>query len=356
MTTAQGYVLADSNFYPANQSGKGVDVTTFKSGIGITSYTVEPVRVVTRGVAMLGTGTWRGQQIGTSTSLTWRVSGWGAMRQLSAFLTMMGVKGTSTVLATTGFKHPVTMNTHNRTKKYKSLAFVEGETAVGVGLLKHILRDSIIASAVFTLVGNQAFTFEINGLAINEGPGATGGSVTFGFTETLADLHTANFSNSLNAITYPSFVVTPFCTTSLTLTYSADLTLGPNCFGTSEPSDIFVDNESWSFKGAAISDANYTDFYRLVNYGTLTPGNNTSQLTAGIKAGSFNILVNSDDIIPSSSPPTNYSLEFNFPNVQFTKAIITPGTPVMGDWEAETFDSAANINISNDLSSANQTI
>lgn len=356
MTTAQGYVVQDSGFYFAKQSVKGTNATTFKGGIGVASYTVEPVRVVTRGVAMLGTGTWRGQQIGTSTSLTWRVSGWGTMRQLSAFLTAMGVKGSSTTLATSGFTHPITMNTRNRTKKYLSLAFVEGETAVGTGLLKHILRDCIIASAVFTLVGNQAFTFELNGLAINEGPGATGGGVTFSFTETLADLHTPNFSNSLNAITYPSFVATAFCTTSLTITYSADLSLGPNCLGTSEPSDIYTDNESWSFKGAAIAETNYMDFYRLVNYGTTTPGNDTSQLTAAIKSGAFNILVNSDDIIPSSSPATNYSIAFNFPNVQFTKAILSPGTPVTGEYEAETFDSAANIAIGNDLSSASQTI
>jgi hypothetical protein len=351
---AQGYILPDSSIYMALQSGFGVPATTLKGAMGITSYDITPNKDTIEGVAMLGAGYWRGQDIPAGVTVNWRVTGWGSLTQLAGFIAncCSGLKGTTTVLATTGFTHPFTMTARNNTKKYMTLAIVENETSAGVGLLKAMLRDCVAANVAITIQSKQAFTFEASGQAINEGPGAASG-ITYSFNSAL---HVPNISSAANVLTYPSIFPAGFCSTQLNLTYSANLAYGPNCIGAVEASDILVDNARWKVAGSGIADTNFASFYKSVNYGTTSPAANTSALTAALPTGALTILLASDDIIASSSPATPFSIQFYFPDMQYTSAKFSGASPRMGEWTSKSFNSTSTITANNDLSSASMAL
>jgi hypothetical protein len=351
---AQGYILPDSSLSFAIQSGFGVPATTLKSAMGITDYDIKLNKTTIKGVPMLGRGYWRGQDIPTGVTVDWRVKGWGSITELGAFLAACasGVKGTTTVLATTGFSTPFTMNAKNNSKKYMTLAVIENETSAGVGLLKEMVRDAIAANVAITIQSKEAFTFEASGQAINEGPGAATG-ISYGFNTAL---HVPNLSNPATTITYPSIFPSGFCSTQLNLAYSAELAYGPNCIGSVEASDILVGAASWALSGQGIADTNFASAYKSINYGTTSPAANTSAGVATLQPGAITMLLVSDDIIASSSPTTPFSIQFYFPNMQYTMAHLTGASPRMGEWAADSFDSAMTITENNDLSSASMTL
>jgi hypothetical protein len=282
------------------------------------------------------------------------VVGWGSLTQLGAFIATCcsGIKGTTTVLATSGFSTPYTMNTKNSTKKYLTIAEIENETSAGVGLLKRMVRDAVAGNCRITIVSKQAFTFEISGTGINEGPGAASG-ITYSFN---SNLHVPDISNSANALTYPSIMPSGFCSSQVNLTYSANLTYGPNCIGSVEPSDILIDNARWTVDGQGIADTNFASFYKSVNYGTTSPAANTSALTAALATGALTIALVSDDIIASSSPATPFGITFYFPDMQYTSANFTGNNPRMGQWTAKSYNANMTITVNNDLSSASMAI
>lgn len=350
----QGYVITDSAVYFAQQSGFGTPATTMKGAVGLTEYDIEPVKDTIEGVAMLGRGYWKFQDIPAGVSVNWSISGWGSLTQLAAFIASLcsGVKGATSTLATTGFSTVYTMNTHNSTKEYFTLAVIENEASAGVGLKKMFVRDCVASSVVINIVSKQAFTFEARGNGINMGPGAATG-ISYSFNN---NLHVPDISNPANAITYPSFVPTGFCSNSIVLTYTATLAYGPNCIGSVEASDIIIKDARWTAAGSGIADDNFATFDNEVNYGTDTPGNDTSQLTAALKTGDLNIEVVSDDIIASSSPATNFGIVFDLPDMQFTSSKFGTGDVRMGNWNAKSFDSNMTITVNSDLSSANMTL
>jgi hypothetical protein len=351
---AQGYILPDSSLYVAVQSAFGTPATTLKGAMGITDYEITHNKDTIEGVAMLGTGIFRNQDIPTGVTVSWRVTGWGSITQLGSLLAWagQGVKGTTTVAGTTGFSHPHTMNTKNSTKKYGTLAIVENETSAGVGLLKEFLRDAVASNLNVNIVSKQAFTFEITGSAINVGPGAASG-ISYSFNSAL---HVPNISNPANAITYPSIFPAGFCSTQLNLTFAADVSYGPNCIGSVEASDILIGQARWSVSGSGIADTNFASFYKSVNYGTTSPSANTSAMTAALPTGALTIALVSDDIIASSSPATPFGITFYFPDMQYTSANFTGNNPRMGQWTAKSYNANMTITVNNDLSSASMAI
>jgi hypothetical protein len=352
--STQGYVITDSAAYAALQSGFGVAAPTMKGAVGITDYDVEPVKDTIEAVPMLGRGYWKFQDLPAGVSVNWSLNGWGSLTQLAAFIATFcsGLKGSSTTLATTGFSHPYTMNTKNASKKYMTLAIIENEASAGVGLKKIFVRDCVASSVVINIVSKQAFTFEARGYGINMGPGASSG-ISYSFNN---NLHVPDISNPTNAITYPEFFPDGFCSNQLTLTYTATLAYGPNCIGSVEASDIIIKDARWTVAGSGIADDNFAEFDDQVNYGTDTPGNDTSQLTAALKTGELSIELVSDDVIADSDPATNFSIVFDFPDMQFTSSKFGTGDVRMGNWNAKSFDSNMTITVNNDISSASMTL
>jgi hypothetical protein len=351
---AQGYTLADSALYVALQSDLSTPATSLKGGMGITNYEIKLAKDSVEGVPMLGAGIWRGQDIPTGVTVTFRIQGWGSLTQLAALIAWacQEVKGSSTTLATTGFTHPYTANTKNNSKKYATLAIIENETSAGVGLLKEMVRDAIASSVNIVIRSKEAFTFDISGSAINEGPGAASG-ISYSFNSAL---HVPNLSNPGTTITYPSIFPSGFCSTQLNLSYAANVTYGPNCLGSVEASDILIDSPRWTLSGQGIADTNYASTYKSINYGTTSPSANTSAGSAVLQTGAITILLVSDDIIASSSPPTPFSIQFYFPDMQYTMAQLTGTNPRLGEWAAKSFNSGMTISIANDLSSASMAI
>jgi hypothetical protein len=349
---AQGYSLQDNGFYFAIQSAFGSQATTLKGADGLIDYEVQQVKDTLEGVAHLGSGFWRGQDIPTGVKVTWKVTFQGSVTQVISFMaacTQM-IKGTSTALATTGFTHPHTANTHNTTKKYMTLAFVENETSTGVGTPRIMVRDCVAATCNVTIQSGQFFQVEATGSGISSGPGA---SSSFSFNNAF---HIPNISNPANVVTYPSFVPVGFCSTQINLAYSATLEYGPNCIGSPYASDIILSNPRWQMSGSGIADSNFATFHSYVNYGTATPTANTSQQTATMQTGAMEVLLVSDDSIPSSSPATPFSVDFYFPDVQYITAELTGTTVRMGNWTSKTYNHAMTLAAANDLSSASMAI
>lgn len=351
---AQGYVIQDNGFYPAAQSAFNTQATTFKTALGYTEYDVRPAKTTKEGEAYLGNGAWRGQDIPLGVTVKWSVNGQGSLTQVMAFVAIAcsGVKGTSTTLATTGFTHPYTMNTHNSTKKYMTLAFVENESSAGSGLKTIMVKDAIASNVQITAQSGQTYGFTASGEAISMGPGAAS---TFSLNNVL---HIPDLTNAASVITYPSFFPVGFCSTQFNMNYTADLSYGPNCIGSPTASDINFSNPRWTVDGAGIADTNFSQFFDTVWYDSTSPGSTANEIKAKLQSGALDIVLTSDDIIPSSSPATPFSVEFNFPTMQFVDAYFTGnGTSTrMGNWQAKSYGSGTTININNDLSSASMTI
>lgn len=351
---AQGYTLPDNGFYFAIQSAFGSQATTLKGADGIIDYEIDQIKDTIEGVAHLGSGFWTGQDIPVGVKVSWSVTFLCSVTQLVEFLAACSqmVKGTTTTLATTGFSHPHTTNAKNATKKYMTLAFVENESSIGVGAPRIMLRDAVASGCEVTIQSGQFFQVKASGGAISSGPGATS---SFSFN---AGFHIPDISNTANVLTYPSFVPVGFCSTQLNLSYSASLAYAPNCIGSPVASDIVISKPRWQVSGSGIADSNFATFHSYVNYGTASPANDTSQQTALLQSGALEIKVVSDDAIPSSSPVTPFSVDFLFPDMQYTSAKFTGSgdNARMGEWVAKTFNHNMTLTAGNDLSSASMAI
>ncbi len=351
--TTQGYIITDSAIYFAQETVLGTAATVMKSAVGATTYDLEQVKDTIEGVPMIGRGYWKFEDLSAGISDNWSVSGWGSLTQLGAFIASLcsGVKGSSTTLATTGFTHPYTTNAKNSTKKYFTICVIENQSSSGVGLRKIFVRDCVASSVVINIVSKQAFTFEARGYGLNSGPGAASG-ISFSFNN---NLNVPSIANAANAITYPDFFPDGFCSNSLVLTYTATLAYGPNCIGGEEASDIVIKDARWTVAGSGIADSNFATFNDEVNYGGTPPANVSAQKSKP-RMGTLNIVLVSDDIITDSDPETNFSIEFDFPQMQYTSSKFGDGDVRMGNWNAKSSDSNMTITINNDLSSANMTL
>jgi hypothetical protein len=351
---AQGYTLSDNGFYFAIQSGFGTQATVLKGADAMLDYEVDQMQDNLDGVAHLGSGFFLGQDVPSGVKVNWRVTFQGSITQVIEFLAacVQMNKGTTTAAGTTGFSHPHSTNNRNSTKKYMTLAFVENETSTGTGTPRIMVRDAVASSCNITIQSGQYFRVEASGGAITSGPGATS---TFSFN---SNFHIPNISNSANVVTYPTFVPVGFCSTQLNLAYSANLAYAPNCIGSPLASDIVLTGPRWTVSGSGIADSNFATFHSYVKYGTASPTANANQQVAKLQSGALDILLNSDDIIASSSPPTPFSIEFTFPDMQYSDAKFTgdASNVRMGEWVAKSNKSAMTMIAINDLSSASMAI
>jgi hypothetical protein len=260
-------------------------------------------------------------------------------------LATIATKGTTVVVSGVS-THPYTLISRNINKKYATIALIDGESTVGSGVMTRIFRDAIMTNLKYTFVGNDAVKWTASWIALNYGPGS--GSETFSFNSNY-NIPNPNSSTD-NAYTFPGFFPAGVCTHNIGVEWTGQSSVGDICMPSGEHSDIYITSAGWKLTAELQADANSKQVYDMINSKTITPASGTSSFLPGLKVGATSLLVNSDNVIPTTS--TKYSMAVSLPSLQWTNAEWTNDNPEKVLVESDSFGSDATLTFVNGLSSA----
>lgn len=321
MPIGQGFVQSDRGIYLGVQSAKGSPVSTLFGGLSFTRFEITPVKEITEGEPMLGGGNVMQESIGRSYIVNWTAEGWITLDKAALFfLVFFATKGSTT--GSGPYTHPFTLLTRNVLMKYLTILAVYGESAMGTGIQKVMMRDCRMTAFSMTISTADAVKFTMSGNAISSGPGAATPTLTFDNSYHIP----APVDATNNQYNYPSWfpASNTICTQSLTVAWNAESVVGPACLQSGEHSDIFIPRQSFRLTHAFMHTSDMVQVYNHLVYGTASPANDTSQMNTALKKGPFDFKIASQDIAGGSTP---YSFAMSFPDLQWQLTGLSNATP-----------------------------
>jgi hypothetical protein len=337
------FTKTDARVYAALESAKGSLASAYKTAEQFVTWSHATDKIYVPGVAGLGSGIWKQKNTGTTFQIQDTLDGRMTLQTLPSII-FLGDHTKATTGAGPDYTHVYTPIDRNSELPYMSLGLVWGEQGtLGAGAMTRFTRDTRIVSREITVDSEDVLKFTIGFGALNEGAGA--GTETFA-ADTGIITPQPN-GPSANVYTYPSFAPAGMCVNDFKMTWTPNVVYGKACLGSGEKSDILIDEAGWTIAFTAIADSNITQLYNQINYLKNTGLSIDAAMNAAIKEGAFSFLINSTDVIPTSSTP--YSFAGNFPNLQWNKINWnTNQTPQTVTFEATSFVKAHTFTFIND--------
>jgi hypothetical protein len=334
-----GEVLAvsDADFYLQTQPSKGVAPSgPFKTALRFTQVTASTQLNGVDGEAGLGLGLYTGEAVGLSFQVEWS-----AKARLTLATMPNYILGWFCNRATTGsgpYWHKYTPILRNFSLPWLMMAVVYGEGATrGTGLKTVYFQDARLGGLDFAIAANDVVRFNINGPALNSGPGIGTEAFEADTTEYIpGPVNPANNIYTLPTTLLPSG--TP-CINSVQFKWNPSFQLAPACLGSGEMGGVVITMANWTVTFSLRADDVSLAIADRINFKTDTPNPGYAELDPAYLKGDFDFSMKSVDLIGATSPlNVPYAFEGHYP-LQYKKATVkSDSSPNTVEIEAVTYN------------------